>query len=156
MTMRPASTLVFIGFLRLTPLVSNPGAPVPKHRNRFAGLTHKPLVRCVHTRPSIPRPATDGDLIRCFPTHRRPRQIDTSRHFCPREGCDYRGWLGLGISVPTGIRTASMASMPRGRCDSYFPEHHGTIFHGKRVRWSSSCACWRACRRLGFGPRAGL
>jgi len=29
-------------------------------------------------------------------TNRRPRQVDTSMHFCPHTGCDYRGWLGLG------------------------------------------------------------
>jgi hypothetical protein len=30
------------------------------------------------------------------PTHRRPRTVDTSKHFCPHTGCRYRGWLGLG------------------------------------------------------------
>src|SRR2546427_6983521 len=30
------------------------------------------------------------------PTHRRPRTVDTSTHFCPHTDCDYRGWLGLG------------------------------------------------------------
>jgi hypothetical protein len=67
-------------------------------------------------------------------TNRRPRVIDTSRHFCPQAGCAYRGWLGLG-----NIRANGHPSGGPGRqfqctsCDGYFLETHGTIFHGKRV-----------------------
>src|SRR5207244_12254096 len=26
----------------------------------------------------------------------RPREVDTSQHFCPHPTCAYRGWVGLG------------------------------------------------------------
>jgi hypothetical protein len=68
-------------------------SPAPK---AFAGLTTKPPCalcerEAAHAQapplvPPAPRP----------PTHWRPREIDTSQHFCPHADCDYRGWLGLG------------------------------------------------------------
>jgi hypothetical protein len=30
------------------------------------------------------------------PTHRRPREVDTSLHVGPHTDCDDRGWLELG------------------------------------------------------------
>jgi hypothetical protein len=65
-----------------------------KEPKPFAGLTHKPsCVLCEHeaTRPGSPSPV-QPDLLP--PTNRRPRQVDTSKHFCPHAGCAYRGWLG--------------------------------------------------------------
>src|SRR5215831_448452 len=62
----------------------------------FTGLTHKPpCAACAHeaTHPHPPAPVRPEPMP---PTNRRPRVIDTSRHFCPHAGCDYRGWLGLG------------------------------------------------------------
>src|SRR5262245_10885746 len=54
----------------------------------FEGLTHKPhWAACEHdtTHPPVPPPRGPDPMS---PTHRRPRAIDTSRHFCPRAG----GW----------------------------------------------------------------
>ena len=62
----------------------------------FVGLTHKPsCALCEHeaSHPTPPPPLRPDPMS---PPNRRPRQVDTSRHFCPHEGCDYRGWLGLG------------------------------------------------------------
>jgi IS1 family transposase len=68
------------------------------------------------------------------PTTRRPRQVDTSRHFCPHATCDYRGWLGLGNLRANGHPNGGpWRQFHCTACDGYFPEHHGTIFHGKRV-----------------------
>jgi IS1 family transposase len=68
------------------------------------------------------------------PTTRRPRQVDTSRHFCPHATCDYRGWLGLGNLRANGHPNGGLwRQFHCTACDGYFPEHHGTIFHGKRV-----------------------
>jgi IS1 family transposase len=68
------------------------------------------------------------------PTTRRPRQVDTSRHFCPHATCDYRGWLGLGNLRANGHPNGGpWRQFHCTACDAYFPEHHGTIFHGKRV-----------------------
>jgi IS1 family transposase len=68
------------------------------------------------------------------PTNRRPREIDTSRHFCPHVPCDYRGWVGLGNLRANGHPSGGpWRQLHCTACDGYFPEHHGTILHGKRV-----------------------
>jgi hypothetical protein len=62
----------------------------------FVGLTQKPpcaLCEQEAAHPHAPAPVPPEPMP---PTHRRPRTVDTSRHFCPHVGCDYRGWLGLG------------------------------------------------------------
>ena len=79
-----------------------PAKPIRLRRQRsqepkpFVGLTHKPsCALCEHeTAHPQPRPPVRPDPMP--PTHRRPRVIETSMHFCPHDGCDYRGWLGLG------------------------------------------------------------
>jgi len=79
-------------------------APVPPQCKRkrsneptpFEGLTQRPhCAACAHdaTHAQVPPPRCPEPMP---PTHRRPCAIDTSRHFCPHAGCDYRGWLGLG------------------------------------------------------------
>src|SRR5262245_51660809 len=80
-----------------------PSAPQkPPRRARFqapkalAGLTTKPpcaLCEREAAHAQAPPPVPPAPMP---PTHRRPREIDTSQHFCPHAGCDYRGWLGLG------------------------------------------------------------
>src|ERR1041385_9132884 len=62
----------------------------------FAGLTPKPhcaLGEHEATPPKLLPPVPPEPMP---PTHRRPRTVDTARHFCPSAGCRYRGWLGLG------------------------------------------------------------
>jgi hypothetical protein len=55
-------------------------------------------------------------------------------HFYPHTGCDYRGWLGLnnlrGNGHPNGGPWRQFQCLS---CLGYFPEHHGTIFHGKQA-----------------------
>jgi hypothetical protein len=66
-------------------------------------------------------------------THRRPRTVDTSQHFCPHTGCRYRGWLGLGNLRANGHPSGGpWRQFHCTACKGYFPEHHGTIFHGKQ------------------------
>jgi hypothetical protein len=68
------------------------------------------------------------------PTNRHPRTVDTSAHFCPHTGCDYRGWLGLGILRANGHPSGGPWRQFQCRaCEGYFLEPHGTLFHGKRV-----------------------
>jgi IS1 family transposase len=68
------------------------------------------------------------------PTHRRPRTVDTSRHFCPYAGCRYRGWLGLGNLRANGHPNGGpWRQFHCTGCDGYCLETHGTLFHGKRV-----------------------
>jgi hypothetical protein len=42
-----------------------------------------------------PKPPPPVPLHPMPPTTRRPRTVDTSRHFCPHATCDYQGWVGL-------------------------------------------------------------
>jgi len=68
------------------------------------------------------------------PTNRRPRIIDTSRHFCPHPGCDYRGWLGLGNLRANGHPNGGpWRQLHCTSCGGYFQETHGTPLHGKGV-----------------------
>ena len=73
-----------------------PGPAQPKRKRSteptaFEGLTHKP--RCAlcerETAPPQAPPPVPPDPMP--PTNRRPREVDTSRYFCPHAGCDYRG-----------------------------------------------------------------
>jgi IS1 family transposase len=67
-------------------------------------------------------------------THRRPRTVDTSQHFCPHGGCRYRGWLGRGNLRANGHPNGGpWRQFQCTACEGYFPEHHGTIFHGKQA-----------------------
>jgi IS1 family transposase len=60
--------------------------------------------------------------------------VDTSRHFCPHTGWAYRGWLGLGNLCANGHPSGGPGRQCHcTACKGDFPEHHGTLFHGKRV-----------------------
>ena len=88
------------------------------------------------------------------PTHRRPRVIDTSRHFCPYGGCDYRGWLGLGNLRANGHPSGGpWRQFHCTACKGYFLETHGTIFHGKQASVELIVRVL-ACLAEGLGIRA--
>jgi hypothetical protein len=120
----------------------------------FEGLTKKsPCVLCEHAAaPAQPPPAAPPNSM--APTHRRPRIVDPSQHFCPHAGCDYWGWLGLGNRRANGP--------PRGGpwrqwhclgCNGDFLETHGTSFHGKQASVELSGRVL-ACLAEGLGIRA--
>ena len=134
--------------------------PITPQRQRshkpkpFVGLTHKPhCALCAHeaTHGTPPSPMRPDPMP---PTHRRPRGIDTSKHFCPHSGCRYRGWLGLGNLRANGHPSgSSWRQFQCTACTGYFPEHHGTLFYGKRVPVELIVHCWRAWPRAwAFGP----
>jgi hypothetical protein len=117
-----------------------PVEPIKARRKRsnaptpFAGLTHKPSCPLCEQEATQPKPLPPARPEPMPPTNRRPRAIDTSRHFCPQAGCDYRGWLGLGNLRANGHPNGGpWRQCHCTACDGSFPEHHGTIFHGKRV-----------------------
>src|SRR3989449_8606421 len=118
----------------------HPAAPIAPRRQRsnapkpFAGLTQPP--HCAVCAQDVPHPqappAVRPDPMP--PTPRRPRRVDTSQLFCPHTGCRYRGWLGLGNLRANGHpRGGPWRQCHCTACKGYFPEHHGTIFHGKQV-----------------------
>ena len=88
------------------------------------------------------------------PTNRRPCAIDTSMHFCPHDGCDYQGWLGLGNLRANGHPSGGPWRQLYCRsCQGYFLETHGTIFHGKRLSVELIVRVL-ACLAEGLGIRA--
>ena len=88
------------------------------------------------------------------PTKRRPREVDTSQHFCPHAGCDYEGWLGRGNLRSNGHPNGGpWRQCHCTACNGYFPEHHGTIFHGKQASVELIVRVL-ACLAEGLGIRA--
>jgi len=75
-------------------------------------------------------------------------------HFCPHSNCDYRGWLGLHNLRATGHPNGGpWRQLHCTSCDGYFPEHHGTIFHGKQAAVELIVRVL-ACLAEGLGIRA--
>jgi IS1 family transposase len=120
----------------------------------FAGLTQKPhCALCAQeaAHPQAPLPAPPEPMP---PTHRRPRRVDTSKHFCPHTGCRYRGWFGLGNLRANGHPSGGpWRQFHCTSCQGYFPEHHGTIFYGKQVAVELMVRVL-ACLAEGLGIRA--
>src|SRR5216683_4151697 len=152
-------------FVMLPVTGSKPGLPAPPvpakpKRKRstepkaFEGLTQKPhCVLCKQeTGETHPPPPIRPDPMPL--TNRRPRTVDTSMHFCPPTACDYRGWLGLHNLRANGHPSGSpWRQLHCTACDGYFPEHHGTIFHGKQVAVERIVHVL-ACLAEGLGIRA--
>jgi transposase-like protein len=142
------------------PGLTTPAVPAQPKRKRstepqpFAGLTHKPhCALCdqetLHTAPASPR---RPDPLP--PTNRRPRTVDTSMHFCPHLGCDYCGWPGLNNLRANGHPSGGpWRQLHCTACDGYFPEHHGTLFHGKQAAVELIVRVL-ACLAEGLGIRA--
>jgi IS1 family transposase len=125
-----------------------------KEPKPFAGLTHKPFCALCEHEPAHPqlRPPVRPDPMP--PANRRPREIDTSRHFCPHDGCDYRGWLGLGNLRANGHPSGGpWRQFHCTACEGYFLETHGTLFHGKRTSVELIVHVL-ACLAEGLGIRA--
>jgi IS1 family transposase len=138
----------------------HPAAPIAPRRLRsndpqpFAGLTQKP--HCALCEQDSPHPqalpAMRPDPLP--PTHRRPRTVDTSQHFCPHTGCRYRGWLGRGNLRANGHPSGGpWRQFHCTACNGYFPEHHGTLFHGKQAAVELIVRVL-ACLAGGLGIRA--
>jgi IS1 family transposase len=121
-----------------------PGAPLPpppllpRKRSRepkpFAGLTRKPpCAACEQAPEHVPQPPS-GPPLRIVPTRGRPRQVDTSQHFCPNANCAYRGWVDWGNLCANGHPSGGpWRQCYCTACEGYFLETHGTPVHGKRV-----------------------
>src|SRR5215813_2061918 len=114
-----------------------PPPPVPKRHHEptpFAGLTTKsPCDACAYAnapRPQAPCTAPPHMVM----TRGRPRQVDTSTHFCPNADGAYRGWVGWGHlranGHPSGGPWRQLLCVV---CRCYFLETLGTLFHGKRA-----------------------
>jgi transposase-like protein/IS1 family transposase len=120
----------------------------------FEGLTHKPqcaLCERETAHPQSPPPVPPDPMPS---TNRRPREVDTSRHFCPHSDCDYRGWLRLGNLRANGHPSGGpWRQFYCTSCKGYFLETHGTLFHGKQAAVELIVRVL-ACLAEGLGIRA--
>src|ERR671933_1548218 len=115
-------------------------APAPPRRRRakapkpFAGLIHKPLCEaCEQGADERPKAPSSPPSMITFSRGRR-RTVDTHMHFCPHDGCDYRGWFGRGNIRANGHPGGQpWRQLQCVSCQGYFSETPGTIFHGKRA-----------------------
>jgi IS1 family transposase len=137
-----------------------PATPIQPKRTRsnepkpFAGLTTKPPCALCEREAAHPQPPPPVPPAPMPPTHRRPRTVDTSQHFCPQTGCRYRGWLGLGNLRANGHPSGGLwRQLQCTSCEGYFLETHGTIFHGKQVAVELIVHAL-ACLAEGLGIRA--
>ena len=113
------------------PLLPHKRSLAPKP---FAGLTRRPpCAACEQTHEHVPQPPRCPPL-RIVPTRGRPRQVDTSQHFCPNANCDYRGWVDWGNLCANGHPSGGpWRQCSCTACEGYVLETHGPPFHGKRV-----------------------
>jgi hypothetical protein len=71
----------------------------------FSGLTRTPpCATCEQAHADAPQPP-GCPPPRMVPARGRPRQVDTSQHFCPHPDCAYEGWVGLGNLCANGLPT---------------------------------------------------
>ena len=141
------------GLLAL-PMPAKPKRKRSTEPKAFEGLTQKPhgaLCERDTAQPTAPAPVPPDPLP---PTNRRPRKVDTSRHFCPHAGWRYRGWRGLGHRRANGHpHGGPWRQLHCTSCEGYFPEHHGTIFYGKQAAVELIVHVL-ACLAEGLGIRA--
>src|SRR6202008_651166 len=117
-----------------------PSQPLPPPRKRssdlkpFPGLTRKPpCAACEQAHEHVPQPP-GCPPPRIVPTRGRPRQVETSQHFCPYPDCAYQGRGGLGHLCANGHPNGGPWRQLHGTsCGGYFQATHGTPLHGKRV-----------------------
>ena len=117
-----------------------PAKPLTPPRKRssdpkpFPGLTRKPpCAACEQAHAYAPQPP-GCPPPRIVPTRGRPRQVETSQHFCPNPDCDYRGWVGWGNLSSNGHPSGGpWRQLYCSQCEGYFLETRGTPLYGKRV-----------------------
>jgi hypothetical protein len=139
------------------PALPEPLTPTRPRSNELKpceGLTHTPhgaLCEQDTASPNAPPPVPPDPMA---PTHRRPREVDTSRHFCPHSDWDSRGWRGLGNLRANGHpHGGPWRQFYCPSCQGYFLETHGTICHGKQAAVELIVRVL-ACLAEGLGIRA--
>jgi hypothetical protein len=124
------------------PSKSLPSRKRPRVPPPFPGLTHTPP--CEACAPAArPRPQAPGaPPPRLVSTRGRPRQVETSQHFCPHPDGAYQGWGGRGKSGAHGHPSGGpWRQLQCTRCGGSFPETPGTPWHGQhggpeRLGWA--------------------
>jgi hypothetical protein len=134
--------LMLYGLWPSEPMATRLPTPEPlmplRHRSKepkpFMGLTHKPHCEACEQGVESRREPPCAPPPPLVSTRGRRRHVDTSHHFCPDPACRYGGWLGLGNIRSNGHPSGGpWRQLYCSRCQGYFLETQGTIFHGKRV-----------------------
>ena len=111
---------------------AKPIMPPPKRSSAlkpFPGLTRKPpCAACEQAHEHVPQPP-GCPPPRIVPTRGRPRQVDTSQHFCPYPDCTYHGWVGLGHLCANGLPTICQAEFVTFFAPSTRPAHNEFGWH---------------------------
>lgn len=124
------------------------------HSAEPGGLTQQPpcpLCQAAEGQPSEPLPSPPPTIEQ---KRGRPREVDTSSHYCPDQECRYYGWVGLGNirsnGHPNGGRWRQLECIV---CGKTFMETTNTIFYRKRV---AAETIWQVLKALaeGLGIRA--
>ena len=126
-----------------------PSKPLPPPCKRssdpkpFPGLTRKPpCATCAQAPEHSPQPP-GCPLPRMAPTRGRPRQVDTSQHFCPHLDCAYQGWVGLDNISANGLPTICQPPWVSFFTPFARPTHDEFGWHHSRYRsaaWPPGCA----------------
>lgn len=142
--------LLYALFQRWWRILRQP-APPKKRGQRSLGPTKPPPCPACQAEgeaeEKTPKPADPPPRIE--QKRGRPREVDTSSHYCPCKKCLYYGWTGLGNiranGHPNGGRWRQLECIVCGKC---FMETRNTIFFGKRVPAET---IWRALKALAEG-----
>src|SRR2546429_5073756 len=95
----------------------------------FPGLTRTPpCAACAQAHAYAPQPP-GCPPPRIVPTRGRPRQVDTSWHFCPHPHCAYRGWVGLGNIRANGLPTICQPEFVTFFAPSALPAYNESGLH---------------------------
>jgi hypothetical protein len=137
-----------------------PGTPSTPTRTRstaptaFAGLTHQPHGALGERETGETPPAPPQRPAPLPPTDRRPRTVDTARHWCPHPACASRGGLGRNHLRATGHPPGGPWRQVHGTaCAGDCPDHHGTLCHGTQAA-VERLGRVVACRAEGLSLRA--
>lgn len=101
----------------------------------FEGLTRKPVCEACLAEAEAKESAENREPPPRIERGRGRRPwIDTGRHFCCEERCEYYGWLGRGNIIanghPSGGRWRQLKCVV---CGKHFQETIGTVFYGSSV-----------------------
>ncbi len=106
-----------------------------KSEKPFEGLTRKPECELCEAEAKKQEKEVKQEPPPMIERERgRKPEIDTSKHFCPREGCLYYGWLGRRNIISNGRPNGGPWRQLRCVwCGKHFQETIGTVFYGSSI-----------------------